>query len=266
MKRIQAFLMAGAAALALASCARAGPPLDMGIYKGTKGYVLQFGKDFKAGMNSVDEVGISVAILLDVSGSMGDPPRSGGDPKYIQASKAFGTITSYLEGLTRRQKDLKIQVTLLKFSGGVETVLPMTELSPEGLAKLKAAEDPRNFQPEGNTAIGVALEAGAKALAQSGTIFNSLIIITDGENNVEPEPLEVMDAIYSNRNNASTRDLSVATSTQLVSFVGFDVTSPKFGEFHGRGARITAANNQEELEKGLKSFLEADITKLEGKP
>jgi hypothetical protein len=43
------------------------------------------------------------------------------------------------------------------------------------------------------------------------------------------------------------------------------VTSPQFGEFHERGARISAANNQEELEQGLKSFLEADITKLEGK-
>jgi hypothetical protein len=265
MKPIRTLLISAVAALALASCGPGSPKIDKGIFKGTSGYVLQFGKDFKAGMNSVDEVGISVAIILDVSGSMGDPPQSGGDPKYMQASKAFGTITNYLEGLTRRQKDLKVQVTLLKFSNEVETVLPMTELTPSGIARLKAAEDPANFQPQGNTAIGSALEAGAKALAQSGTIFNSLIIITDGENNVTPDPLQVMDAIYANRNDASTQDLAIATSTLLVSFVGFDVTSAQFEEFHKRGARITAAGNQEELENGLKSFLEADITKLEGK-
>jgi hypothetical protein len=265
MKRNGLFLISALAALAFASCAPGGPPLDMGIFKGTRGYVLQFGKDFKAGMNAVDEVGISVAVVLDVSGSMSDSPQSGGDPKYEQVSKALATITDYLEGLTRRQKDLKVQVALLKFSTSVETVLPMTELTPSGIAKLKAAEDPGNFQPGGNTAIGAALEAGSEALAQSGTIFNSLILITDGENNVDPAPLKVMDAIYADRNNASTKDLRISTSTQLVSIVGFDVASPQFGQFHERGARITAADNQAELEDGLRSFLEADITKLEGK-
>ena len=229
----------------------------MGVFKGTKGYVLQFGKDFKPGLNSVDDVGISVAIILDVSGSMGDPPRTGGDPKYLQASRAFATITSYLEGLTQRQKDLKVQVTLLKFSNGVDTVLPMTVLNAVGIEKLKVASSPDNFHPDGGTAIGAALEAGSQALAQSGTIFNSLIIITDGENNVDPDPLEVMDAIYSNRNSATTGDFAVTTSTQLVSFVGFDVSSPQFGRFHDKGARISSADNQAELEQGLRSFLEA---------
>ena len=264
MKRIRILLVA-IGALCLASCGPGGPSLDMGIYKGTKGYVLQFGQDFKAGMNSVDDVGISVAVILDVSGSMGDPPRSGGEPKYMQVSKALGTISSYLEGLTRRQKDLKVRVALLKFSNEVEAVLPLTELNGEGLMRLKAAENPDNFRPDGGTAIGSALEAGAKVLAQSGTIFNSLIIITDGENNVDPDPLQVMDAIYSNRNSATTKDFAVATSTQLVSFVGFDVASPQFGRFHEKGARISAAGNQAELEDGLRSLLEADITKLETK-
>ncbi len=265
MSRPATLLLATIALLAAISCGPSGPPLDMGVFKGTKGYVLQFGKDFKPGLNSVDDVGISVAIILDVSGSMGDPPRTGGDPKYLQASRAFATITSYLEGLTQRQKDLKVQVTLLKFSNGVDTVLPMTVLNAVGIEKLKVASSPDNFHPDGGTAIGAALEAGSQALAQSGTIFNSLIIITDGENNVDPDPLEVMDAIYSNRNSATTGDFAVTTSTQLVSFVGFDVSSPQFGRFHDKGARISSADNQAELEQGLRSFLEADITKLESK-
>jgi hypothetical protein len=263
--RLPILSVAAIALLAAASCMPGGPPPKMGIFKGTAGYVLQFGDDFKPGMNSVDDLGISVALILDVSGSMADPPRSGGEQKYLQASKAIATITDYLEGLARRRKDLKVQVTLLKFSDRVETVLPMTDLTPAGVARLKAAESPENFRPEGGTAIGAALEAGAQALAQSGTIFNSLIIITDGENNVDPDPLEVMDAIYADRNSASTHDFPITTSTQLVSFVGFDVTSPQFERFHDHGARVTAADSQAELEEGLKSFLEADVTKLEGK-
>jgi hypothetical protein len=265
MRRSPVLSIAAIALFVAASCGPGGSPPRMGIFKGTSGYVLQFGSDFKPGMNAVDDVGISVAIILDVSGSMADPPRSGGEPKYLQASKAFAAITDYLEGLTKRQKDLKVQVTLLKFSDGVDTVLPMTELTAAGAARLKAAVNPENFRPDGGTAIGAALEAGARALAQSGTIFNSLIIITDGENNADPDPLEVMDAIYANRNSASTQGFPITTSTQLVSFVGFDLSSPQFERFHDHGARVSAADSQTELEEGLKSLLEADITKLEGK-
>ena len=172
----------------------------MGVFKGTKGYVLQFGKDFKPGMNSVDDVGISVAIILDVSGSMGDPPRSGGRSQVPPGLEGLRDDHELPRRTHRRQKDLKVQVTLLKFSNGVDTVLPMTELNAEGIEKLKLCSSPENFRPDGGTAIGAALEAGAEALAQSGTIFNSLIIITDGENNNDPDPLGVMDAIYANRN------------------------------------------------------------------
>jgi Mg-chelatase subunit ChlD len=235
------------------------------LFAGTSGYILDFGKDFQAGKNTVDDFGISVIIALDVSGSMGNPPKSGGDPKYLQASRAFTTITNYLEDLKKRQKTMKVQVAFLKFSDDVTMVLPMTEITPAGIVKIKEAENPKNFQPDGNTAIGSAIEAGSKGLAQSGTILNSLIIITDGESNRGADPLQVMDAVYSNRNSASTSDFSVKTATQLISFVGFDVTSPQFSQFHDHGARITAADSQVELEKGLKSFLEADITTLEGK-
>jgi uncharacterized protein YegL len=247
------------------STASSGSSKHVSPFKGTPGYILQFGDDFKTGMNSVDDFGISVVIAMDVSGSMADPPQSGGEAKYIQATKALFTVVSYLEDLAGQQKDLKMQVSILKFSNDVETILPLTTLDGPGIAKLNAALNPSNFTPDGGTAIGKAMEVGAKELAQSGTILNSLIIVTDGENNVSPDPRDVMRAIYNNRNTATTQDYKISTSSQLVSFVGFDVESPQFREFHELGARITSADSQREIESGLKSFLEADITKLEGK-
>ncbi len=240
-------------------------PSQNSPFQGTKGYILQFGDDFKPGMNAVDDLGISVVIAMDVSGSMRHAPRRGGEAKYIQATKALSTVADYLETLSGRQKDLKIKVSILKFSTYVDVVLPLTTLDADGSAKLNAVISPGNFAPSSETAIGRAMEAGSKMLAQSGTIFNSLIVITDGENNVSPDPREVMKAIYSNRNTATTEDFKVITSTQLVSFVGFDVQSSQFSEFHELGARITSADSQTEIESGLQSFLEADITKLEGK-
>jgi hypothetical protein len=234
-------------------------------FAGTPGYILRFGSDFKTGMNSVDDFGISVVIAMDVSGSMADQPQSGGEPKFIQATKALATVASYIETLAQKQKDLKIQVSILRFNNHVEEVLPLTLLNTAGVIKLNNAVNPGNFRPNGGTAIGGAMQLGSEILAQSGTIFNSLIIVTDGENNVNPDPEDVMKAMYSNRNNITNEDMKITTSSQLVSFVGFDVQSKQFGEFHTLGARVTSANSQVEIENSLKAFLEADITKLEGR-
>lgn len=244
------------------------PKVHKPLFEGTPGYILQFNKDnFKPGMNATDDFGLSVVIAMDISGSMADPPQSqpGGTPKYIQSTQALGTIAKYLEDLAKSHKGMKIRVCILRFSDHVEEVLPLTTLNADGIAKLDDAINPDNFQPNGGTAIGRAMEVESEILAQSGTIFNSLFIVTDGENNVDPDPQDVMKAIYSNRNNISTDEFQVETSTQMTSFVGFDVQSPQFGEFKKLGARIASADNQAQIEAGLKGFLAADIKNLENK-
>jgi von Willebrand factor type A domain len=235
-------------------------------FEGTPGYILKFNKnDFKTGLNPVGDFGISVVIAVDISGSMADRPRSGGDAKYLQSAAALKTVANFLENIARTQKDLKVQVALMKFDDFTDLVMPLTLLNEAGIALLDRKVDPRNFEPNGGTAIGKAMEAGTEILAQSGTVIKSLIIVTDGENNVSPDPEDVMKAIYTNRNNISTEDMNITTNAQLTSFVGFDIQSPQFGKFRDLGARITSADNQEEIEKGLRSFLEADIKGLENK-
>jgi hypothetical protein len=259
------------ALLVLAACGGGSPPAAAppaprpSPFAGTEGYILEFGKEFKPGMNAVDEFGISVVIAMDVSGSMAQPPKSGGQPKYVQATGALATVAHYLQTLAAKQKDLKIRVGILKFSDGVDVVLPLSTLDARGIEALAGVIKPGNFAPVNGTGIGRAMEAGSRILAQSGTIFNSMIVVTDGENNLKPDPRDVMKAMYSNRNSATTTDFRVNTSSQLVSFVGFDVQSKQFEDFHSLGARITSANSQKEIENGLRSFLEADIIKLEGK-
>lgn len=231
--------------------------------KKSEGYVLGFADDFRRGMNRIDDVGISIAIVMDTSGSMGNRPASGGDEKYLQASEALATVADYLKTLAEGKPDMILKVAVLRFSSSVSTVLPLTALDAEGIARLRAACDPENFPPKGGTAIGLALEKGAETLAQSGTIFNSLIVITDGENTIDPTPEDVIAAIYANRNNKSEEGDPVRTDTQLISVIGFDVESPQFARLHELGARVTSAANREELGAGLRDLLEADITKLE---
>jgi hypothetical protein len=244
------------------------PKVHKPLFEGTPGYILQFNKDnFKPGLNAQDDLGLSVAIAMDISGSMADPPESqpGGTPKYIQSTRALGTIANYLIDLAKSHKNMKIRICILRFSDHVEEVLPLTTLDADGITKLNDAINPDNFQPNGGTAIGRAMEVESEILAQSGTVYNSLFIVTDGENNIDPNPKDVMKAIYSNRNNISTDEFQVETSTQMTSFVGFDVQSSQFGEFKGLGARIASADNQAEIEASLKGFLAADIKNLENK-
>ena len=249
--------------LLLFGCERAPSGSVAGLAQGS-GYSLKFAKDFRNGMNGVDDLGISIVLAMDVSGSMQDAPAQGGAPKFQQAAKALETITDYLDRFATKQKDLVVRVAILRFNEEVEVILPMTTLDRTGIADLRAlVSNPDNFPPGGKTAIGSALETGTELLAQSGTILRSLIVVTDGESNEGPEPAKVMDAIYANRNSASRPDSPVTTSTELVSFIGFDTDSGYFGDFQTKGARVTKAGDQADLEKSLQDLLEADITKLE---
>ena len=261
MKKIAILVLAAAA---LFGCERKAPvTVQEAPPVKEQGYRLSLGDDFDAGMNFVDDFGISIVLAVDVSGSMANSPGSGGDRKFLQATRALVTVSEYLWKLAAKQKDLTIKVALLRFSDAAEVILPLTELTEEGYMKLLSMCVPSNFEPKAGTAIGAGLEKGSALLAQSGTIFNSLILVTDGENNRLPEPADVIGAIYANRNDKSTKEMKVRTSTQLLSFIGFDINSPQFSQYHELGARITSANNQTELETSLKALLEADITKLE---
>jgi len=227
------------------------------------GYELQFSDSFNVGMNRVDDFGISVSLIVDVSGSMNESPRSGGNKKSIQATDALLTIIEYIESISEKQKDLKINVSVLKFGSYVNEVYPLTTMTKEEFLKLKGLCTYKMFAPSDGTAIGKALEKGSEVLAQSGTILNSMILISDGENSVGISPEPVLQGIYADNNNKSTPDFVVNTSTQLISFIGFDVGSNVFDGIKQYGARVSSAGNQIELEESLKALLEADITKLE---
>lgn len=228
-------------------------------------YALAFGEDFKPALASRDDLGISVVLAVDVSGSMSSAPATGGRPKYVQAAQAFSQVVDVLERLVRDSPPGQVlKVGVLKFNEEVHPVLPLTELDESGLALLRGlVQNPATFTPRGSTAIGLAIEKSVELLAQSGTILRSAIIVTDGENKTGVDPSWALSAVYNNRNTAATAEFPVATGSTLVSFIGFDVAAGRFKPLEKYGARVTSAADQEELAAVLSNLLEADITKLE---
>lgn len=228
-------------------------------------YRLAFREDFKPQLASRDDMGISVVLAVDCSGSMSGPPKAGGSPKYEEASQALGKVVEVLGRLVESAPPGQVlKVGVLKFSSGVSELLPLTVMDKAGIQRLAGiVSDPGNFAPQGSTAIGEAVERAAEWLSQSGTILRSLIVVTDGQNMEGVEPSWTLSAIYNNRNSATTADFPVTTSSILVSFIGFDIDSGLFRPLEAYGARILSATDQSELSAALSSLLEADITKLE---
>ncbi|OHD11369.1 MAG: hypothetical protein A2086_11460 [Spirochaetes bacterium GWD1_27_9] len=233
-------------------------------------YQITFGDDFKKGLASEDNLGLSVLIAIDCSGSMYDPPSDGTDnrEKYRIASESLTEIVNFLENFYKSNKDdtLLLKLGILRFSDNPEVLYELKEINLKSFDEIRQiTENIENFKPTGATAIGKTLEKGTEILTQSQTIFKSLIIVSDGQNTSGVDPRNVLSAIVESRNNKNTPDFPVLTNSVLVSFVGFDIDSSVFSELHNIGSRITSASNKEELIESLKNIFLADITKLEAK-
>ena len=233
--------------------------------KGKAGFTIRLGDDFSVGKNFIDDMGLSVALVVDVSGSMSDRPKAGGQPKYVQASESLARVLTFLCDLSLKRPDVPINVVIYRFSEEVEPVVAMTRVSETLRTAIPKVTDPELFEPQGGTAIGLAMERACASLAQSGTIMNSMIVITDGENTEDPNPEDVLLGMASNKNDKCTVDQPVYTDSQLVSFIGFDVSESIFGPLSRSGARIISAKDGAEVTACLTKILDADITRLEAK-
>jgi Ca-activated chloride channel family protein len=135
--------------------------------------------------------GIAIELVLDVSGSMGEPDFPG--PKHpssrLDASRAV--IHHFVRGgrldngtvLEGRPDDL---IGLVTFASWPETRCPLT-LSHETLLTLLDGEQPRRVPTESQTNIGDAVAWGLHGLESAPTRRKVVILLSDGEHNV-PAP------------------------------------------------------------------------------
>jgi Mg-chelatase subunit ChlD len=172
---------------------------------------------------SVQEgLGASVAILLDQSGSMKDPPkRGGGGPKFAVAREAIERVLAQTDSFVATQTGFPVNVGLYAFSGSVHRVLPIARYDRNALRQA-LSDLPR---PTGSTAIGDAMLAATSDLYSAGTIRKYLLVVTDGQNTDGRDPADAAREIQQ-RSEGAVR----------LYLVAFDVDAEKFGfvsEVHG---------------------------------
>ena len=118
-------------------------------------------------------------LVIDVSGSMGEPVGSAGASKLDLAKRAAATAVDQLAP--------DDQVSLWVFSTGQDGTLPYRKVVPFGTAKdvlapVRAAIG--GLQPGGGTGLYATVRAANRALSDSAdpSRINAVVVLTDGRN------------------------------------------------------------------------------------
>jgi Ca-activated chloride channel homolog len=132
--------------------------------------------------------GIAIAILVDVSGSMGQVDYPWSDEKVSRLDAIKKVFRLFVEGgatpegarLDGRGNDL---IALVPFASAPEDLCPLT-LSHDVLLRMLDEQQAKTVPDESNTNIGGAIIWGLKRLDGAGTRRKVVILLSDGEHNV----------------------------------------------------------------------------------
>lgn len=189
----------------------------------------------------------AVAILVDTSGSMSQSVRdSAGQnrPKHEIAREALERIVAYTAAWQQQHADRTLELGIYGFSSGVTPILPMSGFDAERAAAAVRAAPP----PGGGTAIGRALEAGARALYGSGCVRKFVICITDGENTSGPKPERI------------ARQLFEQTGGEVeLQFIAFDIEAKRFSFLSAVNGHIGEASDGPQLQARLSEIYQKRI-------
>jgi Common central domain of tyrosinase/von Willebrand factor type A domain len=145
---------------------------EEGYYAATEGGEFPLG-DFHVTLTatSVDRANNSVALVLDRSGSMSDPAGSAGNKSDL------------LKNAIQVFRDLMLdddEVAVVTFDDVVETPIAMQQVSAA------PAFSTVDLSPRNATWIGGGIQQGAVQLAAATHTNKSMIVLTDGNQNVHP--------------------------------------------------------------------------------
>jgi hypothetical protein len=200
------------------------------------------------------EEGVALAIVYDTSGSMRDTvPDGAGRPaaKYVIANRALESIARRVETFATNAPGpapRKIYAGLFIFNGnGARAAIPF---GPFDAAVLRGWG--RKFSnPNGGTPLGTAVNAAAQAVLNSNLTRKHVLVITDGESNLGPDPASVMPEL---KRQADQRQTGLSFH-----FIAFDVDAKVFAGVKKLGATVVAASNESQLNTQLEYILAKKI-------
>jgi hypothetical protein len=203
---------------------------------------------------AADDDGVALGILYDTSGSMKEPvPDSHGSssPKYVIANRAMLAIVKQIQAFaTNGTPDAphKIDVGLFTFDkNGAQEVV---KLAPFDAAAIENWA--KNFSsPDGGTPLGNSLRTVSRAVLNSPMPRKHVIVITDGENTVGPDPEKVLPEV--------NRAAQKKQTPVFVHFIAFNVDAKVFNGVKKQGASVASAADETQLNSQLDFILQNQI-------
>jgi len=205
-------------------------------------------------VSAADDDGVALGILYDTSGSMKDrvpDSHHGTSPKYVIANHALLEVVKQIQAYTSSggtNAPHKIDVGLFIFdkSDAKEVV----KLEPFNAAAIQHWTT--NFSnPNGGTPLGNALDTVSQAVLDSPQPRKHVLVITDGENTVGPNP----DKVLSGLNRAAEK----TQKPLFVHFIAFDVDAKVFNGVKKQGASVASAADEKQLNSQLDFILQNQI-------
>ncbi len=195
--------------------------------------------------STVDQgLGASIALLLDVSGSMSSEAKGDSRPKYIVAREALKAMLEATDSFVVRQPGFPINVGLYAFNSEVTRLVPVKPYNREELLSALA----NSPTPGGSTAIGDAMDLARQDLYRAGTIRKYILVVTDGENTTGRSPKTMAREIAA-RSEGAVRQY----------FVAFDVDASRFSFLKEVNGEVLGAANGAALKAGLDSIYRGKI-------
>jgi len=189
-------------------------------------------------------LGVSVAIVLDNSGSMRDKAPGDERRKFEVAKTAIERTLDATEAALTKRPDYPVKVSLILFSDRTETIL---EMQPYNRDSVRAAIN-RLPRPSGGTAIGDAMDVARQALYKAGTFRKVMLVVTDGENNAGQNPADMAREIFQKSQGGVG-----------IYFVAFDTDADKFAFLRDVKGDVVSAQNGAALEASLASLYEGKV-------
>jgi len=189
-------------------------------------------------------LGAAIAVIVDTSGSMKDPPAGDTRPKFLIAREAIEQMLDATDAFQAKRPDFPIKIGLYSFSSEVEE---LRAIAPYDRAAVRGALD-RLPAPGGGTAIGEAMREARPALYRAGVFRKYLLVVTDGENTRGREPDRVAREIFAKSDGAVQ-----------IYFVAFDTSAEKFGFLKEVGGDVVSAGSGPELRVALDGIYQGKI-------
>lgn len=195
--------------------------------------------------------GVAIAIVLDTSGSMKGVVRDGKggrSPKYEIGNRALKSVVDKIEHFATNAPNRNVHGGLFIFSGdGAREVVKFGKFDAAAMRDWLQ----KYPGPQSGTPLGRALETASQAVLKSDLPQKHVLVITDGENTVGPDPRQVLPRL--------TKQAEKNGTVLFTHFIAFDVAANAFAPLKRQGATVVAAADEKQLNQQLDFVLEEKI-------